>query len=381
MSGNATAVLRFGAVAMFAHHLDHLLPLCELLGATLLTLDVETARIARECYPHEKIVDIPAVGASMEERAASPAFRDAIANFDVFLCSHLIPRELLRNLVANQKREPPRVIFCPHGFSEKSQTWSAGAAYQDISLFYGELGLKQLEAWGVRKELQRFALIGNLRLQYWRRHASFFARVLDSRGVRRGNAETVVLYAPTWRDNVGSSSFQDAVTPLINSLPANWKLIIKPHPLLEAEAKACLESNMVNRPNVTFLERTPVTYPVLAISDIYIGDMSALAYDFLVFDRPMVFLNQTAGTPTDVSASQLFECGPVLSPDEYPNLGEAITLAAHNNKAWSSKRRSLCEGVYCSPKAPAVLRDELLQICEGPAPQWMQAKYPREVIA
>ncbi len=378
MSGSATPVVRFGAVAMFAHHLDHLIPLCELLGATLLTLDVETAHIARECYPYEKIVDIPTVGASMEERAASPAFRDAIAGFDVFLCSHLIPREMLRDLVASQGREPPRVIFCPHGFSEKSQTWSAGSAYQDISLFYGELGLKQLDAWGVREELQRFALIGNLRLEYCRRHASFFDGVLHSRGLCPENADTVVLYAPTWKDNVGSSSFQDALTSLISSLPANWKLIIKPHPLLEAEAKAAFELNVGNRTNVTFLERTPITYPVLAISDIYIGDMSALAYDFLVFDRPMVFLNQTSGTPTDASASQLFECGPVLSPGEYPDVGEAIALATHNNKAWSSKRRSLYEGVYCDPKVPSVLRDELLQICQGPAPLWMQAKCPNE---
>lgn len=379
MSSKPANSLRIGAVAMFAHHLDHLVPLCELLGATLFTLNEEMAEIARECYPYGRVTALSARENSLEKLAASHDLGAMLDGFDVLLYSHLLSRRKLYDILGDRKREPPRVIFCPHGFSEKNQRWSAGSAYQDISLFYGGLALQQLEHWGVRDKLQHFALIGNLRLEYYHRHRVFFDSMLHSRGVLLDQAEKVILYAPTWKDNVGSSSFQDALLPIIDSFPAEWHLLIKPHPLLEIEAKTVLNDDIQNRKNVTFLERTPVTYPVLALSDVYVGDMSALAYDYLFFDRPMVFLNQTSGTSQDASASRLFTCGPVLSPGQYSQIPEYIASAIQENKLWSSKKWCLYRDVYSASKEPGLLTGELLRLCAGPAPPWMKDAHLAEL--
>src|SRR5438105_1920604 len=43
--------------------------------------------------------------------------------------------------------------------------------------------------------------------------------------------------------------------------------------------------------NLLFITDFPLIYPLLAKTDIYLGDVSSIGYDFLFFQKPMFFFN------------------------------------------------------------------------------------------
>ncbi len=103
--------------------------------------------------------------------------------------------------------------------------------------------------------------------------------------------ETVVLFAPTWRDGE-----PDPVVPtqaewgMLERLAAELKLsiIIRPHPL----AVGAYREGMGQRSALHMLEVTlqPDITPVLPAVDVLITDYSSIAYDFSLLGRPMLYL-------------------------------------------------------------------------------------------
>ncbi len=136
-----------------------------------------------------------------------------------------------------------------------------------------------------------------------------------------------MLYAPTWQDYEKSSSFMDAIEPLIETLPTNHNLIVKLHPnlLLQEELKMDrILQKYEDLKNVLFLTEFPAIYPLLNLSDVYIGDMSSIGYDFLEFNRPMFFLNQHSRNPQVDHGLYLFRCGMEIHPDQYSDIHGVI---------------------------------------------------------
>ncbi len=48
----------------------------------------------------------------------------------------------------------------------------------------------------------------------------------------------------------------------------------------------------IKHKNVVLIEDFPLVYPLLAATDIYLGDVSSIGYDFLMFNRPMFLSNK-----------------------------------------------------------------------------------------
>jgi Putative glycosyl/glycerophosphate transferases involved in teichoic acid biosynthesis TagF/TagB/EpsJ/RodC len=360
---------RVGALPLFPHHVEHLAPLCSLLGGTLLVANDETENVARTCYPAMNISRIQTLSETWSGALLEPTFRSVLKDYDILLYSHLLTRDDLKIFAGGLRESPPRIIFCPHGFSEKKQTWAAGAVLQDISLFYGTLALDQLMEWGVAEHLGSHLLIGDIRRPYYSEHNDFFARLLQDRGIEKSSDyEKTILYAPTWNDRLGSSSLCQAIQPLIEHLPSSWRLLIKPHPLLEADQVALPNAIPAN---VKIVEHMPLTHAFLDLADVYVGDMSALAYDYLVYDRPMVFLNQTEGTNWDAADTFLFQCGPVVSPRCYSEIYAAIGTAVAEDSSFAARRRDLHRRVYSPPMLPMVLKDQITRLSSTPAPTWL----------
>lgn len=364
----------YAAVAWHPHHLEHLLPLCEVLGAPVIVPGRSLASIARTAYPNPKIIEIDDVDVEGEKLLFSPAIQEALAPYRVILYSHLLSRKELRFVFGRQRHDPPRVVFCPHGFSEKRQTWSSIAAYQDISLFYGDFGLEQLTNWGVRDQLERYVVVGDYRRSYHGRHQSFFRELLSQKGLDVDKRfKSRVLYAPTWQDFLGSSSFRDAMGPLIDNLPDDWQLIIKPHPLLETKISGRFDELFSRRENIVLLRGVPLTIPVLEEIEAYVGDMSSLAYDCLPYDLPMVFLNQTANDVGDAKGSELFACGTVVDPGSYSEIYRCILREQEMPFKRMERRRQLYRRVYASERCEGSLVQELTDITQGKGPDWMCA--------
>src|SRR5262249_34231107 len=137
----------------------------------------------------------------------------------------------------------------------------------------------------------------------------------------------IILYAPTWMDLEESSTFFDTYQYLLGNLPADYNMIVKLHPRLELDDTVNyyhIVGKYESKPNILFLKDFPLVYPLLAHTDLYIGDMSSVGYDFLPFNKPMFFLNKQKRDIHHDRSSYLFRCGVSLLPDRFAQIYDVI---------------------------------------------------------
>jgi hypothetical protein len=288
--------------------------------------------------------------------------------------SELFPRPLLRALFGN-RRDAPRVVYVPHGFSEKKQAWARDTVYQDVAVLYGRAALDQLATLGVAGELDRYVMSGNLRRAFHLRHARALEGRMAALGLDGPRPARTLLYAPTWQDAIGSSSFFAAFAAFVERLPAGWRLIVKLHPHLERAADAIdtLAAHARGR-DVHLLRAQGLCHPFLDLADAYVGDMSSLAYDYLAYGRPMFFTNATAGTDVDATGSRLFGCGTVVAPDRYEDLYRIVDDAWDGDaERFGTARVELDAYVHAAGREPEEVASEMTEMLAGPAPAWMSA--------
>jgi len=361
------------ALAWELHHIEHLAPWCEALGIPLLLPEVPDLVPAAVAYPGVRV-----------DRVAGWAMPEAIGRLGaavrqraprVLLYSDLFGRSALRALFGGQ-RDAPRVVYVPHGFSEKRQDWARATAFQDVAVLYGQHAFDQLVALGVAGYLHHFILSGNLRRAYHERHAAWFRARLEPLGLTGPPADRTLVYAPTWQDAIGSSSFFRAFAAFVTALPAGWRLVVKLHPHLEHFASTLDELATLTRGRDVHLVRaSPLTYPFLDLADAYVGDMSSLAYDYLASGRPMFFTNATAGTPTDAAPSRLFACGTVVAPERFEDLYRIVDAAwASDAGRFGEARVALDRYTHAPQRSGADLADEMAFVTAGAPPSWMYAK-------
>ncbi len=135
---------------------------------------------------------------------------------------------------------------------------------------------------------------------------------------------------------------------LIEQLPDNFNLIIKPHPNLKWQRDGQADdllSKYQDKPNLCILWEFPPIYPLLEIVDIYLGDMSSIGYDFLTFNRPMFFFNPNR---RDVALDEglfLFRCGIEIRPDDYKDIFLCIAKGLQEERKFSKLRNEVYQ--YC----------------------------------
>ncbi|MEO8485287.1 MAG: CDP-glycerol glycerophosphotransferase family protein [Betaproteobacteria bacterium] len=318
------------------------------------------------------------------ERASGVGIADVIASLgrmvrerapQAVFYSELASRKLLRALLGGT-RDAPRVVYIPHGFSEKRQDWARGTAFQDIAVLYGQHAFDQLAAFGVAGYLHHFIVSGNVRRRYHAMHEATFRVRLAALGLEPRPDLRTVLYAPTWDDALGSSSFFPAFAAMVRELPTGWRLIAKLHPHLDRHAATLDDlARQCRGRDVHLVRGTPLSLPFLDLADAYVGDMSSLAYDFLGSGRPMFFTNAAAGTAADAAGSRLFACGSVVAPDRYGEIYRIIDDAwASDADRFGEARAALERYTHAPERTLEDVAEEMDDVLAGPPPTWMYAK-------
>lgn len=284
------------------HMLDHIAPLAELMQMPIITTEEQNFELACRYYPQVKTHLISDLEFKLSEIAEQ---------FDVlFECkfwgSHL------KSLFKQFYNKDMRLVFCPHGQSDKGIQSLAQYPLQDVVLLYGDLLIEMLQKLNLWPKITNYAFVGNYRLQFYRKYQTFYDQLANEEVFSKLNSQNkTLLYAPTWKDADQSTSFFTHGAKVISQLPTDWNLILKLHPLLEQRDPAQfykIATLIDQRPNAILLNEFPPVYPILSRADAYLGDFSSVGYDYLAFNRPLFFF------PSKLSG-KLHSCGRMIDPD------------------------------------------------------------------
>ncbi|GFO52735.1 teichoic acid biosynthesis protein B [Lactococcus garvieae] len=181
----------------------------------------------------------------------------------------------------------------------------------------------------------------------------------------------VITYAPTFRGRI-STYFKEAKIDLARvhqALGEDYVIIYKAHPLISGSAYE-------NNPHVLFIEEEPIS-SIFCVTDVLITDYSAIAVDWMVFDKPII-----AYVPDFKSYSKK----PGLTIDylqEFPgavtfNEGELIqALQATDSTSYQKERALFFKKTYnyCDGKAT----ERVLKVIENLMTEKTVEKNMREV--
>lgn len=342
-----------------SHHMDHIIPLCELLGGKFVACEESHIELVQKYYPSmpTELIDTEDLSTEFVKE-----------HYDIIIHSFPWPKKLIDYELMPEKKTSRKKIRCihtPHGNSDKGYYSGIVRNYalQDICLLYGDHMIDMLKKLDVFKDLKDFVIIGNVRYQYYLKHKTFFDKQATEEVFSKLDPKKkTILYAPTWDDFENSTSIYDAYAFVLEELPKEYNLIVKLHPWLGHESIGKVYhiiGKYETTPNVVFLTEYPPIYPLLARSDIYLGDLSSIGYDFLAFDRPMFFFNPNR----ELNDPSLFlhKCGTTIPLNEGQNILKFIDDGIRRDKEYRDIRKETYRYAFHEDKSFDNIKDELLQ--------------------
>lgn len=341
-----------GAVCLLRKHrlqyFDHLIPLSFILKTPIYFYDKSDFEIAQKFYP---TVD----GICITQSKVSIGL---LKKFGYFVSPDLMGRAYQQIL---------RHVYCPHGFSDK-YNYVGRAALEDITLVYGQNMLDQFDVLGVQNRVHSYVAVGNYRYRYYEMHKDFYQAIFEKEILSHfPRQQPIITYAPTWQDFENGSTFFDYGQEIIKRLPDHYNMIVKLHPIMQ-KVNPQLYEEMVGaierKPNLMLTDSFLPVYPILEHTSIYIGDSSAIGYDFLVYNRPMFFINKFKRNPGWDRRLYLTHCGHLINPAEVSSLYSYIEKHLESDpKAFSEIRKQVDAYTFAPEKGFEHIRQHVIAAC------------------
>ncbi|MCI5051636.1 MAG: CDP-glycerol glycerophosphotransferase family protein [Simkaniaceae bacterium] len=313
----------------YDQHIDHLVPICIKKQIPIAVTETHIARLIEKYYPKIEIA----------KHSYAEMTQFLAENFDQLLTTHskfLIPSLFFGAEVMHGKTL--QSIWVPHGNSDKGFDSKLAQFLQEETgaLVYGRRMCDFLS-----KKLNKFALhpthffdeskldheqptlfhVGNYRYSFYQENQPFFEEKITPIFSKFSHEKTI-LFCPTWGQEY--QMFFDEMKVLIEKTKNRYNLIIKIHPVTLRQSPTRFDHFIEENPNVCFLKNFPLIYPLLSKTDLYIGDYSSIGYDFLTFDRPMLFVQRPG---PEKEERYLLQCGHNLIPEKFDMIEKYIEKA------------------------------------------------------
>ncbi len=346
------------------HHLDHLLPLCDLFQAPLVTCEESDIGLIKTFYPSCQVQWVNSTKLHTEFIKE---------HYDIIIHSFSWPKKIIDfELIPGKQtnRKKIRSLHIPHGNSDKG--YASGVlgnyVYQDICLLYGDHMLDMLRYHDILKDLKNTVIVGNLRLAYYQKYQPFFDAMAEKKIFSRLDPKKkTILYAPTWDDYEKSTSIFDVYPFVLEQIPREYNLIVKLHPWMlrfESIGKVYhILGKHEDIPNLVFISEYPPIYPLLAKADIYLGDFSSIGYDFLAFNRSMFFFN-SSNRPSSDKSLFLHQCGTTISLQEGDQILSLLEKGLRNDSHFASIRKNIYHYAFGPPCDLQKIKKEILGLCQ-----------------
>lgn len=249
----------------YEHHLDHLAPIASLLNLPLVICEESLFKLCQLFYPEVKAYFIPLI-----------ELRENLPSSTQFLITCL-PRNMLLALLPGLCIPS---IWLPHGNSDKGKNtfFMEALKEEQYALLYGEKIIDFLKEKNAFYNLVEYKLIGNFRYHYYQKHQKpLYTKKLKT-----------ILYAPTWQPESQQHLIIEEIMQLKNL--THFQVLIKLHPnTLQLPQIQTFKIHFESFSHLHFIENHPPIYPILLSSDLFLGDVSSVGYDFLTLNRPLVF--------------------------------------------------------------------------------------------
>ena len=323
------------------HLLDHIAPLSAILKMPLIVTEEKNYALAKKYYPQVETRFIPDLEFNLSYLAK---------NFDaLFECRYWYPH--LKTLFQTLYGKSMRLVFCPHGQSDKGYQHPTLAPYadQDAVLLYGDLLIEMLKELQVYPSIQNACVTGNYRAYFYEKQGAFYKPFIDALNLEKKNK--TLLYAPTWKDSDRSTSFFEKGRQVIDTLPKDWNLIVRVHPLLEQRDPGryySIAALVDKKPNARLIGEFPPVYPMLQKVDAYLGDASSVGYDFLYFQKPMFLF-------PDDRKKRLTTCAKII--DSKKEIYSQLDLS----NPYKEKQKALYQYAFGAPVDEESLRKTILK--------------------
>jgi hypothetical protein len=343
----------------YTHFTDHLAAVAVTMQIPLIFTDINHFEQSQRLYPNLKVE-------LHDWQAFTPSY--IVEHYDVLYVSEMWDRKQLRSKFEQSEKDFKknlRIVHCPHGFSDKGY-WFERCLEQDITLAYGKNMLDLIVSRRPEASLPNYVITGNLRHRYYMEHREAFDKVTYTDVFSRfAKQQPTILYAPTWRDSEDSTSFFQAAEAILSGLPKHYNLIVKLHPNLEHDHDHMVDvyeiiSKYENEPNVVMLTEFPLIYPLAAKCDIYIGDRSAVGYDWLTFKKPMFFLHRGQGQP------YLSRCGVVIEENNFEFIYDVIEQSLPSDHHFKDIRDEVYNYTFGSERSFETVKQEVLAAITRP---------------
>ena len=305
----------------FPGYLDHIVPLCSLLDIPVVVTEQTFAEQIKKYYKNVDVI--------LHENYLTYC-QFLVNNYKIIFSCQLLYSDLVSMALLKMNSNDFTIIWLPHGNSDKGHESEIfkPLEQEQVALVYGNKMLDAFKKQNVYNKIKNRIKIGNFRQHYYQSHKPFYDEIIN-REIKNKLAPNNknILYAPTWEDYENNGSYNDAISTLLENLPDDFNLIVKPHhnTYLKFNANMIrLHGKYENHPNVLFIKDFPTIYPLLDFVDIYLGDMSSVGYDFLTFNKPMFFLNTNTRDSEKDPGLFLYRCGTEIKPSQYANIYNII---------------------------------------------------------
>lgn len=335
------------------YRLDHLIPLCHLLDIPLIVDSSQVFALAQKYYPPMQLIQITSV-----------EYVSYLSQFDLFFVSDKYMASFLKASCKLLFKKEIHFFYCPHGNSDKGfiDAEMNQETFHKLLLVYGEQMHRRIYTKNLISNLNALVVMGNIRKRFYKKYQKFFdSRIKNTILWNSKVVKHVFLYAPSWRDREGSTSFFTICKPLIEHLSPTDYLIIKFHPLLltnDLGFVTHIYENYKDRKNIQFITENPLIYPLLQYVHVYLGDISSVGYDFLFFNRPMYFFDTRINPPLE--SKQLFECGIEVPPQHFKNPYPFILSTLSENKAKAMIREKTYHFVFAEDPPEEQLKQNIV---------------------
>lgn len=221
-------------------------------------------------------------------------------------------------LRAEERTEQTRAVQIFHGMSDKPFTYERDFSDYLLCLCVGQRQVDRLLQTPFNQGM-KWTLIGYPKFDNPPTATPLFE-----------NDKKTIIYCPTWRkENISSIEIFLNHLDVIDHLAQNYNLIVKPHPNIFNPDRQFYDRSIVDR--LYRLSKIKLilsgnVMPWFAQADLFVGDISAAGYEWLYFNKPMVFLNPQPGilqaSPDVASMTYLWQCGDVC--DDMQQLKELV---------------------------------------------------------